>query len=90
MRVAFFAVLILSACVPKGDGRVKNLLPKSSCGAENLQHLVNLPYEARDFEVEGRALRILPPGSVMTMDHRIDRLNVDLDQKGIITRIWCG
>ncbi|MRU14904.1 hypothetical protein FDP25_05605 [Roseovarius sp. A21] len=26
----------------------------------------------------------------MTMDHRPDRLNVDLDEAGRITRIWCG
>ncbi|WP_425500518.1 I78 family peptidase inhibitor [Roseovarius bejariae] len=24
------------------------------------------------------------------MDHRPDRLNVDLDEAGRITRIWCG
>lgn len=35
-------------------------------------------------------IRWLPPGSVMTMDYRPDRLNVDLDAGGVITRVRCG
>ena len=37
-----------------------------------------------------RPYRLLPPGSVMTMDHSPARVNFDLNENGIITRIWCG
>lgn len=38
----------------------------------------------------GRPYRVLPPGSAMTMDHSPERINLDLDENGIITRVWCG
>jgi hypothetical protein len=34
--------------------------------------------------------RILPPGSVVTQDHRPDRMNVFLDAAGRVTAITCG
>jgi hypothetical protein len=61
-----------------------------SCGAERLQHLVGEPQSALESAKITAPTRILPPGSMMTMDHRPDRLNVDLDDAGRITRIWCG
>lgn len=35
-------------------------------------------------------MRIIPPGSAVTMDFRPDRVNFDLDADGTITRVWCG
>jgi polyisoprenoid-binding protein YceI len=35
-------------------------------------------------------IRWLPPGTIVTQDHRIDRLNVDLDAGGVVTRARCG
>lgn len=37
-----------------------------------------------------RPYRVLPPGSMMTMDHSPARVNFDIDERGIITRVWCG
>ena len=37
-----------------------------------------------------RPFRILPPGSMMTMDHAPARINFDLNDAGKITRVWCG
>jgi hypothetical protein len=34
--------------------------------------------------------RVLPPGSMRTMDHVPDRINLETDGNGIITRIFCG
>ena len=90
MRATVFAALMLVACAPQGNGSDDLPPPETTCGADKLQHLIGLPYEPRDFEAEGRPLRILPPGSMMTMDHRPNRLNVELDQNSDITRIWCG
>ncbi len=34
--------------------------------------------------------RIIPPNSMITQDHRPNRVNVDLDEAGKVIRIWCG
>jgi hypothetical protein len=41
-------------------------------------------------KADNRAFRILPPGSMMTMDHSPGRVNFDVDADGKITRAWCG
>ena len=40
--------------------------------------------------VRSKDLRILEPGSMVTMDYRADRLNIDTDEAGIITKVYCG
>jgi hypothetical protein len=37
-----------------------------------------------------RAYRILKPGSVATMDFSPDRLNVEINDQGVVTRLFCG
>jgi len=34
-------------------------------------------------------LRVLPPGAIVTMDYRPDRLNVDVDKARVITGFHC-
>ena len=34
--------------------------------------------------------RIIKPGSIITQDYNPQRINVDLDQAGNVSRIWCG
>lgn len=41
-------------------------------------------------KASGRPYRILTPDSVMTMDHRPDRINVEHDGANNVTRVWCG
>lgn len=38
----------------------------------------------------GRKYRILKPGAMMTMDHNPQRINVEHDDNGVVTRVWCG
>lgn len=35
-------------------------------------------------------VRVIPPGTMVTMDFRDDRLNVTYDDKDIITKVSCG
>lgn len=89
MRYALFtALLALAACNPEEEATPESDL--TGCGADTLQDRVGDPVNAHDFDADGRPLRILPPDSAMTMDHRPDRLNVDVDKDGVIVRIWCG
>jgi hypothetical protein len=60
-----------------------------ACGADQVQDLTGqLVDGSRDRF--GPDTRIIPPNSAITQDYRPDRLNVDLDEDGLITRIWCG
>ena len=79
--------LTLAACQAGGAPPPDMTAP---CGATAHQHLVGEPQSALDHQQINARTRILPPGSVMTMDHRPDRMNVELDAAGRITRIWCG
>ena len=38
----------------------------------------------------GKIYRILPPHSMMTMDHNPQRINVHTDDDGIIVKVTCG
>lgn len=72
-----------------GTGGANGSAADDSCGAGALQALVGRPAaEVQENLPEGA--RIIPPGSAVTQDHRPDRLNVDLDENGVISRLWCG
>ena len=38
----------------------------------------------------GPGVRRIHPGDQVTMDYRADRLDIDIDAKGVITRLRCG
>ena len=91
MRAAPVAILmVFAACVPAEEPPTRQLPSDDACGSAKLQLFVGVPFDERDFDVGDRPLRILPPGSAMTMDHNPARLNVNLDEEGTVTRIWCG
>lgn len=63
--------------------------PVAVCGANELQEFVGQNIDITKGAFPDTA-RILPPNSVMIQDFRPDRLNVNLDETGVIVRIWCG
>jgi hypothetical protein len=98
-----FMVLMTGGCVmpAEGDGRgVANdnevpVMGAGSCKAEAAQKLVGqarsdaLGQEALKL-TGAKAIRWIRPGDAVTMDYRMDRLNIDLDAQGRVTRIHCG
>lgn len=62
----------------------------SSCGAEGLAGLIGQPQTALPATGGWGALRMLSPGSAMTMDYSETRLNVNIDGHGIILALSCG
>lgn len=66
-----------------------------SCGLESIADLVGkavtetLPEDARK-RSGARTVRVIRPGMMVTMDFRPDRLNIDVDDKGIVTNFRCG
>jgi len=59
------------------------------CGADERQDLLGQPLDLHRADMpEGS--RFIEPGSIITQDYRPQRLNVNVDDKGSISRIWCG
>ncbi|PVA10414.1 hypothetical protein DC366_09280 [Pelagivirga sediminicola] len=63
---------------------------RDACGATAYSGRIGKDHRQYDFSAPNRPVRVLGPDSPMTMDHRLERLNVDIDTAGKITRIWCG
>ncbi|NCC22460.1 MAG: hypothetical protein EOM26_08355 [Alphaproteobacteria bacterium] len=61
--------------------------PKPSCDFSKFSgHEVD---EAA-LEATGREYRILPPGSMYTEDYNPRRVNLDVNDEGIVISVWCG
>lgn len=66
-----------------------------SCDTSILAGLVGKPFtpalEADARKQSGlKNVRVIRPGMAVTMDFRPDRLNIDLDEKGVVTGFRCG
>lgn len=82
--------LALAACAPVSTTTV-SIDPTGSlatCPAPAFQHLVGNPYDS--VAVVWPNLRVIRPYDMVTKDYLLDRLNIDLDAAGVITRVWCG
>ena len=91
--------LLLAACAaPKEFAQAPpppSTIPAAGCNAEAAQFAVGQAYgEAIADQVKMRsgasAVRALRPGQAVTMEFIADRVNLDLDAAGKITRVRCG
>jgi len=37
-----------------------------------------------------RVVRVIRPGEPVTMDYSVERLNIEIDDDGVVTRVHCG
>ena len=89
MRLALLLLMLASACM-SDEKPVTAGTGDDACGAAALQHLVGEPAAEHTFGSGDQPVRIIPPGLSVTMDYNPERLNVETDESGIITRIYCG
>ena len=95
LSLALFA-LAVAGCAPVEDGADGNWTrPPTMCGSRQLDRFVGKKRtDAISAEVarisEAKSIRWIKPGTAVTMDYRPERLNVDLDDKGVITGFHCG
>lgn len=60
-----------------------------TCGADRLQGLIGQDAGIiTDLEID-TPLRVLHPGMAVTADYSPNRLNIMVDENGLITRVWC-
>ncbi|MEO1014985.1 MAG: I78 family peptidase inhibitor [Pseudomonadota bacterium] len=60
-----------------------------ACGASRYESLIGTNIAAVTLP-EGRKVRVLKPGAIATMDYSPNRLNIHVDEDGVITRVRCG
>ena len=90
MRALVLLVLLtpgLMACKPASNEVSSGAVP---CGADKLQSFVGQPLDALDQDSLTGPVRVIPPNSAVTMDHRPDRLNILVNDDDIIKEISCG
>ncbi|MFV0622553.1 I78 family peptidase inhibitor [Sphingomonas sp. ac-8] len=68
---------------------------KGTCRIEPIADLVGKPgsseLAADALKRSGaKSIRWINPDSMVTMDYRVDRLNIELDASGTVTRFRCG
>ena len=88
--------LLLTGCMPMDTPAVPAAVGEEGrCNLRALQALVgregSAELGAEALRLSGAAvLRWKPPGAVVSMDFRTDRLNVELDAAGRVTEFGCG
>lgn len=99
--LALLAPLALGACVipvpvPNDTPGAVEVIPADTCGARGLGRFVGGPAGAvegvRLVGADGQpaVVRVIRPGDAVTMDFREDRVNVEVDAAGAVSRIYCG
>lgn len=85
---------ILTASIAASCSTPQAAVASDECGAARAASLVG---KARSPELEAEARQMIPgstrwiaPGDMVTKDYRINRLNIDVDDRGIVTRVYCG
>ncbi|WMJ71159.1 I78 family peptidase inhibitor [Stenotrophomonas sp. 24(2023)] len=85
-----------AAKAPADDaGKATEAPPAGTCDASQVQSLVGQAYtdavgkQAQD-DAGARQLRVLHPTDVTTMEFLGERLNVEVDEKNVVTGVRCG
>ena len=90
-------LLALGACAatPAEQPATASPPPPGSCDASKAQFAVGhdaglaIQDQARERSGAG-VVRTVRPGQIITMEYRADRLTVELDASGKVTRVRCG
>ena len=89
--VILSGAVLATACVPEQEKlNINDRGSPYSCA-----EMVELDPKGVDVQIIDKALlpertRIIPPGTAVTMDYIPDRLNLEVDDQGLITRVYCG
>ena len=84
-------VMALGACAQGGsDEAGAPAVEVGSCPAGEHQEWVGKRVDVLNDVELPKGTRVLFPTTPATMDYRQDRLNVDVDKKDVITRVYCG
>lgn len=95
-RLGFTAMVCLAACSssrgleePVGTIAGEGFEFQKQCPADDYQSLIGQQLAAVTYPQDVKT-RIISPESVVTMDYRLDRMNIHTNEEGVITRVVCG
>lgn len=83
MKPILLMAVLLASCDPQ-------VPPQTNCPAAELQDLVGQPASVLQTMRFGSETRIIRPGTAVTMDFLENRLNISIDTKEKISRVYCG
>ncbi len=90
--------VLLAACtstppppaVPDAPGATTPSAANDTCGASMYAALIGQPINGQGVPGESRLTRHILPGTQVTMDYVAQRMNIEANANGTITRINCG
>ncbi|MGY8563656.1 I78 family peptidase inhibitor [Paracidovorax citrulli] len=76
-------------------GKATEAPPVGNCDANQVQSLIGQAYSEEiggqaQQDANARELRVLKPTDMTTMEFVGERLNVEVDEKGVVTGVRCG
>jgi hypothetical protein len=97
MRKLILALpLALAACLPATGGGEPGQTPATpgetpdACGASALQSLIGRKESVLETMRFSQPMRVIQPGTMVTMDFQENRVNFNIDDTGFITSVTCG
>lgn len=81
-------MLTLAGCDPTPTVPAPNA-PSDACGASGLQDLLGQPKTVLTTMKFAAPLRVIGPDEAITADYNPDRLNIEYNAAGLITKISC-
>ncbi len=93
MRFPILALVVLAACTeetppdPPIDQPVEDT---TACGGGPDSNLVGQSVDVLAAMTFPGPIRVIRPGMLITQEYNPKRMNLDVDSKGIIIRVWCG
>ncbi|MGF6594317.1 I78 family peptidase inhibitor [Pseudomonas sp. 2835] len=98
--VSLLAVAVLAGCSSTGGSSSK--APQATaantdgrCQASGAEFAIGKPATPELLEQARKAsgsqlARVLKPHDIMTLEYRSERLNLNADEQGVVTRVNCG
>lgn len=83
-------VLALAACAQIGTKAGAPTVEAGSCAAADHQDWVGKRVDVLNEVDLPEGTRVLFPTTPATMDYRAERMNIAVDKKDVITRVYCG
>lgn len=89
------AAEVAQAPAPTEAAATPAAVPEGSCDDTQAQWIISKAATSAELEQAGKdanaaTVRSLKPGEAATMDFNPNRLNIDLDEKGVVTAVRCG
>lgn len=90
--LAALAVLSLTACQNHAESakNAESVQQPDTCQAASFNYLIGKPASVLDGMRFAQPMRHIAPNTAVTMDYRAERLNVESNEKGVITRLYCA